>query len=310
MIARASPGSLNGIVFNVQRFSVHDGPGIRTTLFLKGCPLCCRWCDNPESQESRPQIVFWRERCIQCNACIAACTRSAIEMDESGVKRVRSETCDLCGDCLKECYAGALEQIGERMSVERAVALLEEDRAFYEQSGGGVTLSGGEPTNQGEFARGVLAGCQERGIATAIETCGHTTWSVWEILLPHLDLILFDLKHVDPVRHREYTAVSNELILDNLRRLAKAGKRVILRRPVIPGFNDDRASIEALGRLVAELGTVREVHLLPYHRFGKSKYERLGRAYPMGDVPSMNEKAAGELKEILLHYGPAVRIGG
>ena len=305
----SSNAALSGWVFNVQRFSVHDGPGIRTTIFIKGCPLRCLWCDNPESQRIEPQIVFWRERCIRCNACRAVCLRSAIVTDETERKQVLADRCDGCGRCLQECYAGALEQIGRPMTVEKVVALVEEDRLFYEQSGGGVTLSGGEPTSQPTFTRHVLQGCQERGIHTAIETCGYAPWQVWQALAPHLDLILYDLKQVDPARHKSCTGVSNELILDNLRQLARAGKTIILRRPVIPGYNDDSESIHTLARLAQELA-VQEINLLPYHRFGQGKYERLGQEYPMGDLPSLKEDQVAGLRDILISYGLQVKIGG
>jgi pyruvate formate lyase activating enzyme len=309
MRERANDGS-SGWIFNIQRFSVHDGPGIRTTVFLKGCPIRCLWCSNPESQRMEPQIVYWHERCIRCDACVAVCPQSAIEVDEAGHKRVLQERCDLCGRCLEECYAGALEQIGRLATVDEVLSLVEEDRLFYDQSAGGVTLSGGEPTIQPRFSQRLLQGCQERGIHTTIDTCGHAPWDAWEALLPYLDLILYDLKEIDPARHERYVGVSNELIVDNLRRLARTDKPVIVRRPVIPGYNDDEESIRALARFVQELGTVHEIDLLPYHRFGQGKYERLGMGYPMGDEPSMKEEDVGDLRDILESYGFQVKIGG
>jgi pyruvate formate lyase activating enzyme len=309
MLDRADGGT-TGWVFNIQKFSVHDGPGIRTTVFLKGCPLRCAWCDNPESQSKEPHMVFWDERCIRCNTCLSVCPQSAIVADEAGRKQVSPERCDLCGRCLEECYAGALERIGRLVTVDQVLSLVEEDRPFYDQSGGGVTLSGGEPFTQPGFSQSLLRGCQERGIRTAIETCGHAPWKVCQALLPHLDLILYDLKEVDPVRHRRYTGVSNELILNNLRRLARTDKPIVVRRPVIPGYNDDEESIHALARFVRQLDTVREINLLPYHRFGQGKYERLGTEYPMGDEPSLKEEEVAGLRDVLVSYGFQVKIGG
>ena len=309
MQGQANNGSA-GWIFNIQKFSIHDGPGIRTTIFLKGCPLRCLWCDNPESQSMEPQMVFWDERCIRCDACMAVCPQSAIVADEAGRKQVSPDRCDLCGRCLEECYAGALERIGRLMTVDKVLSLVEEDRPFYEQSGGGVTLSGGEPMTQPGFSQSLLRGCQERGIHTAIETCGHAPWKVWQALLPHLDLILYDLKEVDSARHRRHTGVSNELILNNLRRLARTGKPIVVRRPVIPGYNDDEESIHALAHFVQELNTVRGVNLLPYHRFGQGKYKRLGWEYPMGDEPSLKEERITGLRDILVAYGLQVKIGG
>lgn len=299
-----------GRVFDVKKFSVHDGPGIRTTVFLKGCPLRCLWCSNPESQRMEPQIVFWPERCIRCETCLAVCPQSAIVADEAGRKQVLPERCDLCGRCLEECYAGALEQIGRLMTVDEVLSLVEEDRPFYEESGGGVTLSGGEPAAQPGFSQRLLQGCQERDIHTAIDTCGYAPWEVWQALLPYLDLILYDLKEIDPLRHKRYTGVSNKLILDNLKRLACTGRAIIVRRPVIPGYNDDEGSIHTLARFVQELSTVHEIDLLPYHRFGRGKYERLGMEYPMGDEPSTREEEVAGLRDILVAYGFQVKIGG
>jgi pyruvate formate lyase activating enzyme len=279
-------------------------------VFVKGCPLRCLWCDNPESQQAEPQIVFWHERCIGCNTCLTVCPQWAIVIDEDGRKWVRRERCNLCGCCVEECYAQAMEQVGRLMTVDEALALVEEDRPFYDRSGGGVTLSGGEPTSQPRFSQRLLQGCQARGIHTAIETCGYASWAVWQALLPHLDLILYDLKEIDPAKHKFFTGVSNELILDNLRRLARTGKPIIVRRPVIPGYNDSEASIHALARFVEELGTIHEVHLLPYHRFGRGKYERLGTGYPMGDQPSLKEEAVTGLRDILASYGFLAKIGG
>jgi pyruvate formate lyase activating enzyme len=196
------------------------------------------------------------------------------------------------------------------MTAEEVVQQVEKDRLFYDQSGGGVTLSGGEPLMQPTFSCRLLQACHERGIHTAVETCGCAPWEAWQPLLPHLDLVLYDLKETNPVRHRQYTGVPNDLILDNLKSLATTGKRIIVRRPVIPGFNDDLASMRALGQLVQGLGTIDEIHLLPYHRLGQTKYERLGIEYVMGDRPSLMDEEIAELQSVLSTYGLRVRIGG
>ncbi len=310
MVMDSNSHDVSGWIFNIQRFSVHDGPGIRTTVFLKGCPLRCLWCDNPESQRLEPQIVFWQERCIHCDACLGVCPESALEVDAEGNRRWLLEQCTLCGRCAEVCFAGALEQIGRRATVQEVLTTVEADRRFYEQSGGGATLSGGEPLGQPLFSRALLQAIHERGIHTAIETSGYGPWSVWLELLPHLDLILYDLKEMDPERHQMMTGVSNRLILANLRRLADTGKEIIVRQPVIPGCNDSPESIHALARFVSSLQTIEEIDLLPYHRFGRAKYDRLGKEYAMGEQPSLEEKDVTHLEEIVRSYGLRARIGG
>jgi pyruvate formate lyase activating enzyme len=311
VIAGPQPVEGNGgWIFNIQRFSVHDGPGIRTTVFLKGCPLRCAWCSNPESQSSLPHVVFWADRCIRCDGCLAVCPRGAVSVDSEGGRRVSGALCDLCGLCLAECYAGALEQIGRPATVDEVLAAVEEDRLFYEASGGGVTLSGGEPLAQPEFSARILRECRRIGVHTAMETCGYALWDAWEGLLPHLDLVLYDLKHTDPVRHERLTGVSNQLILDNLRRLDEAGIETVVRWPLVPGYNDDPETLRALAGLVQRLENVREIHLLPYHRFGRGKYERLGLEYPLPDLQPAGAPALATARAQLAGCGLEVKTGG
>jgi pyruvate formate lyase activating enzyme len=299
-----------GCVFNIQRYAVHDGPGIRTTVFLKGCPLACLWCDNPESQASEPQIVFWENRCIHCGHCLADCPMTAVLEDAQGWKYIDTDKCNVCGLCVEQCYAGALEQIGCMKTVAEVLAIVQEDRPFYDESGGGMTLSGGEPLAQPQFTLQLLKAAHARSIHTAIETSGYSPWDVWESLLPHLDLILYDVKEVDSKRHKSFIGISNELILDNLKKLAGTDIPIIVRRPVVPGYNDDPESIHALGRLVQKLETIREIDLLPYHRLGQNKYERLGWDYALGDMPTMKDEEVYGLRDILLSYGIKVKVGG
>lgn len=300
----------SGWIFNIQRYAVHDGPGIRTTVFLNGCPLHCLWCDNPESQRMEPQFVFWQERCIHCGNCLLVCPLLAVSEDDQGRKHIDPMRCDFCGLCLDQCYADALEQMGRLRTVREVLAIVEEDRAFYDASGGGMTLSGGEPLTQAQFTYNLLKGARERGIPTAIETSGYVPWSVWKDLLPYLDLILYDLKEIDPKQHVYFTSVSNELILDNFKRLTKTGKPIIVRRPVIRGYNDTPKSIHALGQFVQGLEMVSEIDLLPYHRLGQDKYKRLGQEYILGDMPTMKDEEVTGLRDILLSYGLNVKIGG
>lgn len=300
----------SGWVFNIQRYAVHDGPGIRTVVFLKGCPLHCLWCSNPESQHMKPQFDFWEERCIHCDNCVMICPRLAISEDDQGRKHIDHGQCDFCGLCIDQCYADALEQIGKSRTFHEILATVEEDRAFYDESGGGMTLSGGEPLTQARFAYNLLRGAQERGIRTAIETSGYAPWAVWENLLPYLDLILYDIKEIDPKRHVNFTGVHNKLILDNFKRLTRTGKQIIVRRPVIPGYNDTLESIHALGQFVREFETVNVIDLLPYHRLGQEKYKRQGQEYALGDTPTMKDEEITGLYNVLLSYGLNVKIGG
>ncbi|MEI6289843.1 MAG: glycyl-radical enzyme activating protein [Chloroflexota bacterium] len=302
--------NLTGWIFNIQRFAVHDGPGIRSTVFLKGCPLNCAWCCNPESQDREGLIFFWPDRCIDCKTCLEKCPASAISAESARKKTIDAQLCNLCGVCVDECYAGAWEKIGTKQSAKEILNKVEEDRSFYEQSGGGMTLSGGEPLNQSSFALQLLKGAKERGIRTAIETSGYAAWQVWEQILPFIDLILFDVKEIDPVLHKKFTGEDNSLILENLKRLAKTGKPLIVRRPVIPGYNDNLESIQSLGKFVKQLETVEEIDLLPYHRMGQNKYKQLGQEYVMGDTPTMLDDEVTGLREILTSYGLKVKIGG
>ena len=299
-----------GCIFDIKRFAIHDGPGIRTTVFLKGCPLRCQWCDNPESQLKEPCLVYWWQRCIHCDTCLAECPRDAITVGPAGDRIIHVERCDLCGRCVKACYPGALQQIGCQITVDEVFSVLEDDRPFYEESGGGVTLSGGEPLAQPAFAQALLRRCRDEYIHTAMETCGHAPWEIFRELLPYLDLLLYDLKELDPDRHQVFTAKSNELILSNLRAVALSPIPVIVRRPVIPSYNDALADMHELGHLLRELNTIQEVHLLPYHQLGRTKYERLGREYPLAGHPALQEEHVTALKDILESYGLPVRIGG
>ncbi|HEX2924256.1 MAG TPA: glycyl-radical enzyme activating protein [Chloroflexota bacterium] len=298
-----------GLVFNIQRYSIHDGPGIRTTVFLKGCPLRCLWCCNPESQSAQIEIGSYPDSCVGCGNCAADCPRGAIEVGPGGACLDRAR-CDRCGICAGVCVAGGLRQIGMRRGVADVVREVERDRTFYRISSGGVTLSGGEPTVQPEFALGLLRACKDRGIHTAMESCGHTGWDELASLLPHLDLLLYDIKQVDPERHRSLTGVSNHLILDNARRAAKSEVQMIVRVPMIPGCNDDEESVRALVDFVASLERVKEFHLLPYHRLGLNKHAALGTEALFDTTEAVSGDAlslAGKLAEV---SGLTVQVGG
>jgi pyruvate formate lyase activating enzyme len=282
--------TVSGLVFDIQRFSVHDGPGIRTTVFLKGCSLHCFWCHNPEGLRMTPEVQFLPNRCLGCGACVAACEHDGQHLDD-GVRSFERERCVACGACVEACVTEALTLAGKKMTAEAVVAEVMRDRVFYETSGGGVTLSGGEPALQPDFAREILAQCKTQGLHTAIETCGNIPWASLEGLLSVTDLVMMDLKHVDSEKHRAATGAGNERILANARQLALTRKPLIFRTPVVPGVNDTPAEIEAIAAFVRELVSLRAIssngngpaeiswELLPFHRLAADKYRSLGLDY-------------------------------
>lgn len=264
-----------GRVFDLQRCSLHDGPGIRTTVFLKGCPLRCRWCHNPESQAPGPELSFDASRCTACAACAPACPRGAHRFADA--HRIDRDACAGCGACVPACSEGALRLYGREAGVEEILATVVRDRAYYERSGGGMTISGGEPLAQPEFTAALAAGARERGIRVAVESSGHAPPAALNGVLPHVDLWLVDWKCSDEARHRELTGVGHGLIRASLARLTAAGAPVILRCPLIPGLNDDPGHLQGIAALASELRPLR-VELMAYHDLGLTKAERTGRA--------------------------------
>jgi pyruvate formate lyase activating enzyme len=269
-----------GLIFDIQRYSIHDGPGIRTLVFLKGCPLRCPWCSNPESQENRPELAFRRALCIGCGVCIDVCSNGAMRLKET-FPHIDRRKCNLCGECAKACAPEALSIVGRWMAVEQVLEEVERDLVFYEASRGGITVSGGEPFAQARFTEAFLKACKARGMATAIETAGYAPWPSIEPVIRYADFILYDIKHINSLRHRQLSGVSNKLILENARRMAGLGFPIAIRYPVIPGFNDGPEDREALFRFTKTLPGVKRIDLLPYHRLGETKYKMLGRNYAL-----------------------------
>jgi pyruvate formate lyase activating enzyme len=305
-------GGLTGVVFNIQRYSIHDGPGIRTTVFMKGCPLRCVWCQNPESQASRPQLFFNRERCTGCGQCAAVCPEKAVEILEGKAVTDRG-LCTACGLCVEGCPVEAREIMGKFMTAAEVVEEVMKDEVFYRTSGGGVTLSGGEPFAQPDFSASILSLCKEKGIHTAIETCGYARWEVAERVLPFVDLVLFDLKQMSGVEHLKLTGAPNSLILQNLKRIwHEKHIPILLRIPVIPGCNDSPENIRATARFVAgELDPSMQVHLIPYHRLGVSKTEQLEMASLQTSIEPPDEEDLAHLKEAMEAEGlKKVVVGG
>ncbi len=297
-----------GIVFDIQRYSLHDGPGLRTNVFLKGCGLDCRWCSNPEAKKPRPEVAFFDRKCFLCGDCIPSCPESAIALKDGQIEWDRLR-CEQSGRCVQVCPAHAFVTIGETMTAGAVLAEVLRDAPFYQQNGG-LTLTGGEPTLQAEFAEAILRLAKMEGVHTAIETCGAVRWENIARLLPHLDLVLFDLKHTDPQVHRWFTGASNALILENLRRAAQSGANVIVRVPLIPGFNADEQSLAGIAGFVQSLQGVRSIHVLAYHTLGKSKYHALRIPYAMEPYPPMRLEEAEAWADIFRRHGFDVLVGG
>lgn len=278
----------SGTVFNIQKFSVNDGPGIRTTVFLKGCPLNCMWCHNPESKSTKPELMYDANKCISCGACMCCPTHSHIFSECA--HHLERRTCTACGACAEICPADALEMAGKRMTAEEVMAEVKKDAVFYETSGGGMTLSGGEPMLQFDFSYALLKMAKEQGIHTCMETCGFAPKEQYEAILPYTDIFLFDYKETNPEKHKEFTGVSNELILENLKRLDSGGAKIILRCPIIPTLNDREEHFTGIAETANSLKNVSEIHIEPYHPLGKGKAEHLGKDYPLRDLSFPEEE--------------------
>ncbi len=275
---------MTGLIFDIQRFCLHDGPGIRTTVFLKGCPMRCAWCHNPEGIRREPHLSFAPDKCIGCGACFRVCPRGA-HVDNHGEHVIDRTKCAVCGSCTAECLAGALEIIGREASIDEIIAEVAADRPFYDTSGGGMTLSGGEPLHQLDFTTGLLVRARELGIHCCMETCGHVPYEAFEQVAAHVDLFLYDIKEMDSTRHRAATGVSNDLILSNLRRLHDGGAWVRIRVPLVEGYNDSVVNRNALVKLAASLPRIEGVEVLPYHGLGLSKARRMGITHAADPEP-------------------------
>lgn len=295
-------------VFNIQKFSIHDGPGIRTTVFFKGCPLSCIWCHNPESQSFSREIMVDKEKCTLCGRCAAKCSRGAAGIKD-GVLVNDYASCDFCGTCTDFCVSNAREIVGEELTVAEIMKEIEKDRMFYDQSKGGVTFSGGEVMCQPEVLAELARRCRDKGIHVAVDTCGYVPFSSFEKVMDYVDLFLYDIKLMDSGLHSEYTGKDSTLILDNLRKLSDLGANISLRLPVIGGINDDEANMAAILEFIK--GTnIRNVNLLPYHDIARNKYSRLGREYCGSGMKVPVEEKMNEIKERFEKSGYKVKIGG
>ena len=269
-------GNVKGNIFDIQRFSIHDGPGIRTNVFMKGCPLGCLWCHNPESRESSPELAFYAQKCIGCGACAAHCP-AGLHAASEGAREFRRDHCVRCGSCARECVTGALAMIGREASAAEVLAEVKKDEIFYKNSGGGMTLSGGEPFYQPEFTLALLELAKLDGLHVCVETCGAAPFDTLAAAARFIDIFLYDIKEMDPARHKEFTGADNRLILENLRKLDGAGASIVLRCPVIPGLNDNENHLAQVCDLANSLKNIDHIDVEPYHPLGISKAEAIGK---------------------------------
>ena len=304
--------NIKGFIFNIERFTLHDGPGIRTTVFLKGCPLYCEWCCNPESQSAAPQLAYFKEKCTACGRCLSLCPKGAIASGEKDQPVILNfALCDGCGNCAPACIPNALVMMGEEKTASEIVEIVKRDLPFYLRSGGGVTLSGGEPLAQPMFSTEILRQCKVEGIHTAIQTCGYATQADIDRVLPTLDLVIFDLKHLDAAIHQTLTGKSNQLILENLNYINFQEKELVIQIPLIPGMNDSEENLAASFHLAQSLSHVKGVSLLAYHALGQSKYSRIGQRVELLNLQQPNSNYLKIKSEWAAQFGvPIIRFNG
>ncbi|UYP01191.1 glycyl-radical enzyme activating protein [Oceanotoga sp. DSM 15011] len=294
-------------VINIQKYSIHDGPGIRTTVFLKGCPLKCWWCHNPESQNFGRELLFYDERCVGCGKCVKRCPNDAISIING--LAITDERCVLCGNCVDFCVNNAREIVGENMSTTEVFDQIIKDEMFYEESSGGITFSGGEPLMHPDFLLEILKKCKSRDIHVAIDTSGYAPWDNFEKIIDYVDLFLYDLKHMDEDKHLKYMGVSNDLVFENLKKLSSFGKEIYIRMPLIHNINDYDKNIMNCIEFLKNI-KFSQLNILPYHKMGKDKYRRLNMKTYMEELESPSDERILEIKKMFEDSGIKVKIGG
>lgn len=292
----------NGLVFNIQKFSIHDGEGIRTLVFMKGCPLNCKWCCNPESQLFTEDILYVRTKCIRCGSCVSACPQNGIDKERYFIDR---ELCMKCGSCSNVCYANAKKKVGFWITKSEILEELEKDSIVFRNSNGGITIGGGEPICQPEFVASLLRDARQLNFRTAMESCGYGEWDKIKGIYPHLDELFMDIKCMDPKKHKELTGVSNELILENAKRINQLGlnMKITFRVPLIPGYNDTKNNIENTVRFINSLKTNAQLEILEYHRLGEDKFKWMDREYELKDIQCINKKNKIEIENFAESLG-------
>jgi pyruvate formate lyase activating enzyme len=299
-----------GIIFNIQKFSIHDGPGIRTTVFMKGCPLRCRWCSNAESMNPEPELGIIKSLCNNCGKCIDVCPEKAISLDDNDFIRINRDKCTACGECVAVCSPEALTIYGKRVTVDEVFKEVSRDKSFYEGSEGGVTVSGGEPLRQADFVAELFQRCHQAGIGTCLDTCGYAATDKLKEVLAFTDYVLCDVKHMDAELHKQFTGVPNDLILNNARVIAESGVTVLYRIPLIKDVNDTVENITRTAQFMKSLGNSAAIELLPYHRLGIGKYQTLGRSYPGEDFVTPSSEEVESVRCIFEEYGISCTVGG
>ncbi len=295
-------------IINIQKYSVHDGPGIRTTIFFKGCPLKCWWCHNPETQNKNHEIMFFEERCTACGVCVKRCPQNAIEIN-GNYPVVDENKCLLCGKCTDFCPNNAREYVGRDVTVQELMKEIIKDEVFYDESGGGVTFSGGEPLIYADFLNEVLKKCKDRGIHTTVDTSGCVPWESLEKVADKVDLFLYDIKLMNNAKHIKYIGVENVDILENLKKLSDKGCRIFIRMPIIAGVNDDNEHIDEAIKFLSHINTD-QVNLLPYHKMGMDKYRRLKMIYKLSGMEKPSDERMEEIADKFKKSGIKIKIGG
>jgi len=306
---RGMVSELTGMIFDIKKYAIHDGPGIRTTVFLKGCPLSCWWCHNPEGLRDTPQVVYDPQRCIGCGDCLEACPENAISATPTGMS-TDSQCCIGCGVCTDACPADARQISGQIVTVDQLMETIQQDVLFYDQSGGGVTFSGGEPLMQADFLVEALCACERCDIHRVVDTSGQVKRSILEKVARHTDLFLYDLKLMDPKRHQQFTGVANHTILDNLMFLNRTGADIVVRIPLMPGVNDDNQNLDEICRFLRPLKGIREIHILPYHDYQKNKYSKFGLPYAADHIVEPTSEGVSMTMKKLEKSGFQVSLGG